>query len=405
MSFFSDSSQKKESDISLIFDISSRGVGGALVRFLPHGKPKIYYTARKPLSLTHSSSPKELVASTLSALKSVAHAIEKEGIARLTFPEFQTRRIDDVSLIFSAPWYLSQTKVLLLKKEKPFVFTQKILDTMLAHEKTEHEKALNSHQKSASHATALVEQKIIQIRLNGYETAKPFGKSAHHAEVAIFSSFVDRDLLVHMKEIILHSFRPSSIDAHTFPTIAYSAIRNTFPDAASDYLLVDLGAEATEVSLVKNGALLETFSFPIGHGELLRRICTSLDVSREVALASFTLFMGGKTFTKTGGKMEEAVSQSYAQWVASYKEALANFSEHSALPTRTYLIGESAFHEFFKRAVSEARGQSDTKHITILDEKTVAGECDQSGHGEKDVALSLEAMYLNAVSRPEMSTL
>ncbi|MDD5050207.1 MAG: hypothetical protein PHV93_00500 [Candidatus Pacebacteria bacterium] len=398
--FLSSLFKKPEQEISVLFDISSRSVGGALLKLSRHEKPKILYTARLPILFRRTPDPRELVTSTIAALTKVVEAIDTEGIAHLTFTEFKDHKVKEIFLVFSSPWYISQTKIARLEKEKPFVFTESMLKGMLAHEKTAYEKAADiAPEKAGKNAINLLEQKVIQIRLNGYETAKPFGQSSRSAEVNIFSSFIDSLLLDRVKDVALHSFHPQRLEIHSFPGVAFSVLRDIFP-GQNDFLIVDVGGEATEISLVKNGGLLETFSFPMGHNHALRKISGVLDVSHEIALSSLSLFLEGKTFVKTSGKIEGVVKDTQKEWNILFQSALGNLGEQTAIPSSAFVIAERPFSNFFKDAMKTEKTDEknfDEKNVTQIEPGLLALHYERNGIGEGDLFLSLEAIFLNKV--------
>ncbi len=275
---------------------------------------------------------------------------------------------------------------------------------MLAHEKTAYEKAADiTPVKGEKNQINLLEQKVMQIKLNGYETSKPFGKAARDAEVNIFSSFIDSLLLNRVKDVALHSFHPKRLEVHSFPGIAYSVIRDIFPHQ-DDFLIVDAGGEATEISLIKNGGLFETLSFPMGHNHVLRKISRNLEVSHEIALSSLALFLDGKTFVKTGGKIETAVNEVQKEWNEVFQSALGNLSEQKGIPSFVYIIAEIPFFNLFRNAI-EMKGENQKnfviKDIVPVEQKTLALHYERNGIGEADTFLSLEAIFLNKIFSKE----
>ncbi|MDD4989226.1 MAG: hypothetical protein PHV42_02270 [Candidatus Pacebacteria bacterium] len=397
--FLSSLFKKPEHEISILFDISSRSVGGALLKLSRDGKPKILYTARLAIPFLKSPDSKELVSETLSALTKVVGVLEKEGIAHLTFTEFKQHKIRELFLVFSSPWYISQTKIARMEKEKPFTFTEGMLKEMLEHEKTVHEKAAALDKNTID----LFEQKVIQVKLNGYETSKPFGQTAYFAEANIFSSFIDSLLLKQVKDIALRSFHPKRFEIHSFPGVAYSVLRDIFP-GSNDFLIVDVGGETTEISLVKTGGLLETFSFPIGYNQTLREISRTLEVSQDIALSSLSLFLDGKTFIKTAGKIEDVIRGKQKEWNNSFQNALLNFSEQGVIPSLIYLIAGMPFTNLFDGALKMPRSDGkilDPKNIKPLEQQTLSLHYERSGAGEGDLFLSLETVFLNKIFSKE----
>ncbi|MDD5357173.1 MAG: hypothetical protein PHS53_03455 [Candidatus Pacebacteria bacterium] len=395
--FLSSLFKKPEHEISVLFDISSRSVGGALLELSRHGKPKILYTARLEIPFHESPGSEELVSETLSALTKVTSSLQVEGIAHLSATEFKDHKVKEVFLVFSSPWYISETKIARIEKEKPFTFTERLLKEMLAHEKTSYEKAVEANQNKNVSGINFLEQKVIQIKLNGYETAKPFGQIIFSAEANILSSFIDSHLLNRVKDVVLHSFHPRHVGIHSFPGVAHSVLRDIYP-GENDFFIVDVGGESTEISLIKGGGLLETFSFPVGHNQTLRKISEALEVSRDVAISSLSLFLDGKTFEKTGGKIEGVVKDMQTKWNEAFQSALGNLGENRAVPSLFYLISEPPFANLFNsviKKIEKADEKTGAKKVVPLESKTLALHYERNGIGDGDMFLCLETIFLN----------
>ncbi len=402
--FLSSLFKKPEHEISVVFDVSSRSVGGALLKLSRTEKPQILYTVRLPIPFNKAPNPTELVTSSVNALLKVASTIEKEGIVHLSFTEFKNHKVKDVSLVFSSPWYISQTKIARMQKEKPFTFTESMLKEMMDSEKTSYEKAAAITSKTKEKGIELLEQKVIQIKLNGYETAKPFGKTAFSAEANIFSSFTDSLLLKQVKDAVLSSFHPKKVEIHSYPGVAYSVLRDIFP-GEDNFIIVDAGGEATEISLVKNGVLLETFSFPMGHNHTLRKISEDLNISRDIAVSSLSPFLDGKTFTKTEGegKLGNIVEAEKNEWSECFQSALKNLSEQGTVPSTAYLIAEMPFSNLFRDAMKLKTEEKDIRiqSITEINHETLSLHYEQNGIGQGDIFLSTEAIFLNKIFSKE----
>src|SRR3989344_9661603 len=103
-------SNKKKDELALVFDIGSSSVGGALFLMQKNGVPKIIYSVRESISLEKKLSFDRFFSLTLKSLEMVANKINLAGLGapKKTF------------CVLSSPWYASQTRNILLKKDTPF---------------------------------------------------------------------------------------------------------------------------------------------------------------------------------------------------------------------------------------------------------------------------------------------
>ncbi len=138
--FFSSLFKQKENKISIVFDIGSASVGASLVKFVKNEKPKVIYSTRQPIPFQKNVDHAIFLDSMLSVLDKACLVLEKEGFAHLTFTEYKTHRIEEVFVVFSSVWYLSQTKIVKITKDKKFLFTKGLLQNIVKQEEMVFEK-------------------------------------------------------------------------------------------------------------------------------------------------------------------------------------------------------------------------------------------------------------------------
>ena len=118
------SSQKKERTVA-IFDIGSGSVGGAIVKIPTSGKgsPLILKSVRTDIK---SHKDKELnfnnfMNDMLFALSSSADSLyHLKGGAP-----------DEIFCFVASPWYLSETRVIKMNREKPFIFSKHLASELI----------------------------------------------------------------------------------------------------------------------------------------------------------------------------------------------------------------------------------------------------------------------------------
>ncbi|MBI5005160.1 MAG: hypothetical protein HZC03_00955, partial [Candidatus Lloydbacteria bacterium] len=150
-----------------LLDIGSTSVGGALVDISGQKDgmpPTIVWSQRKEIPFQNTIDLEYFLQGILNALKIVATAMSAEA----------KEHPAALFCTLSSPWYLAQTRIAKSSFAKPEIITQKIIDALVDAETAAFRRAYSP--QAPSGAAALLEQKIIQVRLNGYATQKPYGK-------------------------------------------------------------------------------------------------------------------------------------------------------------------------------------------------------------------------------------
>ncbi|MFA6552467.1 MAG: hypothetical protein WCT19_03120, partial [Candidatus Paceibacterota bacterium] len=133
--------KKPTEEISMVFDIGSGSVGGAIVKFGQVGvKPKILYSVRESLPFQKEVNADRLMSGMLRALEIVVANLEKNGMIYLNFSGLRRHKIKKVYCSLSSPWHMSTTKVLSLDKKDPFLVTKDLIEDLLDAEEENLEK-------------------------------------------------------------------------------------------------------------------------------------------------------------------------------------------------------------------------------------------------------------------------
>ena len=122
MGIFSGTREKNE--LVLVFDIGSSSVGGALFWAQKSGIPKIIFSAKEPIPLEENIDVDRFLLLTIKSLEAVLNKIHKAGLGA---PE-------KIFCVLSSPWYISEARIINLKKNTPFIFTEKLADDLIQKE-------------------------------------------------------------------------------------------------------------------------------------------------------------------------------------------------------------------------------------------------------------------------------
>lgn len=340
-----------------LFDIGSASIGGAIVSYSSKENtlPVIEYSTRSYFSLPEVFSFNDFVLEMEKCLKACSASLATSGI----------KDIEDVVCVLGSPWYASQTRTILLKKETPFVFTEKILSEMV--EKEVHNFMSREWPKYAGYQEfEIVENYTIDSVLNGYTVTAPFGKKTKDVSVSVFLSLSPKDILDHIKKIVEKSFSLSGRHIHFSTSVfaEYILVRDLFVHH-EDCLIVDVDGEITDVSLIRQSVIVETSSFPYGYHNVIRSIKQKINRSFEESESLFKVYMTGLMDQHTLPIVKQSIEDSQKEWISSFEKTLASLGEHFSLPRLIFLTTEGESALWFADAIK----REEFSQYTLLDRR------------------------------------
>lgn len=380
---------KEKDELVLVFDIRSSSVGGALFKAQKSGIPKIIFSIREPIILQTSLDINQFLSSTINPLSDIAGKIAKAGLG-------VPKRI---FCILSSSWYVSQIRIISLKKDVFFVFTSKLADDLIQKEiltfKEEHlEKYIHSGHKIRS-----IELKSIKIMLNGYETSHPLDQKVKELEMTIFVSMSPEQVLSKMEETIKKYFHPEKIKFISFTMSSFTVVRNMYLNQ-ENFLLIDIGGEVTDISMTKKGILRESSSFPLGCNFMIRGIASALDCTLGEAESFLSLFKDGHAEIMTEKKLKPIIDKLKIEWLQKFQESLANLSNDISIPATIYLSVDKDFEDFFSKIIETEQFNQYTLteskfKIIFLNTETLHGIATFEGNTIRDSFIIINSVYIN----------
>jgi len=384
MSFFI--SHSKKGKTIAILDIGSASVGGALVSMKEDGVPEVFFSVREEMVFQGDLNLERFQSSMFHALDRVLNKIEKSG--------FGAQRKFFCAL--SSPWYESETKMISVKKDKPFVVTHKILDDLI-------KKETNLFRSSVSKAgkmndeSQIIDMKNIQIKLNGYETGDPYGKRAKNIEAALFIGLSSKKVLEAIESKVSRVFHSSKIKFSTFSLSAFSTVRDIFTDI-DNFLLLDITGEVTDITLVKNDVLLETTLFPMGKNFIMRKIASGMNVTPEEVKSLLNISRTSKTDKTTQMRLGGVLHDARKEWLESFTKSIISLSKEVPLPNTIFFTADPDMASWFAESMKkEEFGKftitNEIFDVRFLDSKMLEKFCSFKKDTEKDSFIMLESIF------------
>ena len=382
------STEKKE-ELVLVFDVSSSSVGGAIFKANKNSVPKIIYSTREPIRLNKDISFESLSDETLKSIEKVAGKISTSGLGTPV----------KVFCVLSSPWYMSETRNISLSKNTPFIFNKKLADSLIQKEVNIFEQECKKKYMDSGTEIVPLEFKNIKITLNGYETEKPLNQKVTELEMTVFISVSGKNILDKMKDTLGRHFYAKNIVFSSFVMSSFGTVSNVFINQ-KDFLLVDVGGEVTDISMVKKDVLCSSVSFPHGENFLIRQIASTLGFSLEEAVSLLALYKSDHMSDSSVLKIEPIIKKLKNEWLIKFQEALTNISNDISIPSTIFLTVDQRFSDFFTDTIkSEQFSQyilTESKfNIVYLGNQAFSEAISFGENIERDSLLAIESIYIN----------
>lgn len=222
----------------MLIDIAADSVGGGYARFETGKQSALLYVRRLPIETRAGEQPAEAM---LRALKVLGDALVREGAPELRRAT-GSGSADSVLVSLDTPWQETNVRTERIEREKPFTFTPSMAATAL-------ERA-----RAVPPGKRLADESLIGISLNGYETRRPYGKTARRASVVALSSFMDETVAESMALSVRDLFHIRTIRFIAGSSLRYQAVRALF-EHERDALIFDAAGSLASLALVRGGLL------------------------------------------------------------------------------------------------------------------------------------------------------
>ncbi|MES2216351.1 MAG: hypothetical protein V4481_03575 [Patescibacteria group bacterium] len=336
-----------QGSLILILDIQSSLVRASLVYVEENVLPRIVHTYHKNIGSRPGSGSSRIIHTTLEALKeimgNVYHFINLE-VHKDKFP----KKIKEAHFVLSSPWVISQAKTLTQKFEQNVQVSEKLILDLISKERTNF---LPESELENNHVD-IIEQKIFNVRLNGYPVADWKDKKTKELEISFAVSVAGSNTEELFRDACTIVPR-SHVHFHSSLLLQHIALRQIMPHQAA-YTLVHVHGELTDVAVVNRHSCIFFGSYPVGAFTVVRRIARESNTDLEVADSAVKLCADNCFDTTHGtGKDISAVQAGGEYWGREMQKMFATVQPPVGLPAHTILCGhvhESFFVESLKAA-------------------------------------------------------
>jgi hypothetical protein len=353
-------SYDSDTHCGVVVDVSSGSVGVALV-VINRGtrEDKIIWSHREYSLLRTSSTLAESERKIKTTIINAFLELGSSGLKALhTFEP--TLRVQKLLVSIAAPYEYTTTKLVHLVEEKGFTVDKKLLKDLSELASKQAETQAKESGLLNDFGLSVIHQEHLGITVNGYHTKDPYDKKTtdlsftHLTSLAVTSI---TEAIVEAQEKIIPT---STLTMQSFMTVLYKSIDALYPHTL-EACLISVTSEATEMGIVRDGALLYVNHIPIGSFTLARTIADALSIPTEEA---FTYL---KANTEYGiASIPESKQAIIKQIFDSYNEKIAELlkktGDELSIPQAIFVHTEKSTSSFFTVALKQS-----AKSVTSID--------------------------------------
>jgi len=305
----------KRGNLIAIVDVGSGSVGltYAMVR---RGMPASVMAAERVVLSPEERSKEATITKLAEGLDEAAKKIRQTKIPTA----------NEVYCIVHAPWTRSRSVSASSHFEKEKVITDSIIGALA-------QQALGS--ETELDRSNILEASVVRIELNGYPAGEPVGKSARDIALYALLSDCDADVRAGMQPSLQRTF------AHLTPifrssTRALLTVLRERPRDGDDYLIVDVGSEATNLVVVRGGVVSAQRLVSEGMRSMLARIAPT--GMQEETLNLVRMLESDECSSGACQTIQESMARAEPEMVRVFGEGMAASATSKKLPNRLLLL-------------------------------------------------------------------
>lgn len=347
---------KTKPSLSFVFDIRDASVSVAAVRFGKSDKPEMVLCQTHEIKYHNLQSHKKYLSSMIRTLDRAIVSIRK-GLVKMGNKE----EIGKYYFFIGSPWSVSQSKIIKIIKDKPFEINNKLLSQIILGEENIIEKRIE--EETAEVNWEILEEKIIQSKLNGYKMDDIFGKKTLNLAIELFVSFVPYQLK-HKISLYIDKVLGGNIktQSHSCIISSYAFFRDLYTNK-NDFMYVDIGKLITDVYVVRDDVIFGVISFPFGEEKIIETSLSKSNLSKEVFMSHLSVGLDKKFELDSHNNGGDLLRYGFDIWQMNLRKSLSKICTEMNIPNIMFMITNSTVSSILTKELS---GKNKTRKLEIL---------------------------------------
>ncbi|MDB5239311.1 MAG: hypothetical protein JWO00_646 [Candidatus Parcubacteria bacterium] len=338
-------SPKTSGKIILLLEIQSSVARSSLVWYRIGEPIRILFVDERPIPFKPNVGTPYFIKTTLKALSQTIDAAMKDLHAQshADAEGLMPHTVEEIHYVLSSPWIASQARTLSLALDKNTAITDKKVREILDEER-------KKLMPDTDGPLETIEEKIFDVRLNGYSVLVWENKQAHLLEISYAVTVGGSDTIRRFRESCEHIIRPSRIHFHSSLLLQYVGVLAAMPERTT-YTLVHIHGELTDVLSVKNGSCTFFGSYPMGINTIIRKIAHSTKMDIQTADSLISLYLGNRLDPEHASSTASVMKAMAAGWSGELSKLFKDTSLQSSLG-RDVLVAARSHEDFFVQSLA-----------------------------------------------------
>lgn len=353
-------SKSPKPELVFLIEIQSSAVRGSLVLFSTGQNPNILFTAYADMPVKPGTTSAYLVKTTLKAVSEAIDMLSRQHHAMLQNKKEKPdlilpSSVSSVHYVLSSPWIISQAKTVSLKLPKEGPLTRaKVLETI------ESERTKLSTEETQ---TEIVEEKIFDVRINGYPVIAWENRIAKDVDISFIVSLSGANLSQRLREACERLVNKRRVYFHSALLLEALGIGIVVPEAQS-FTVVNIHGELTEVSVVREKRCIFFGSYPTGVDTIVRKVAKAGKTDDKAADSLLSLLASDSLDPTHSKPLQPMVTEVMSAWAAEFGDISLNAVPGGAIPTQIY-VAARRHEEIFIRTLSLAAPKTQVTSLAI----------------------------------------
>ncbi len=338
----------------LTLEIQSTLVRGSLVWFKAGEAPEVIFSDERPVPYRPGIATGRFVQATVKALSESVDAVlaRFSAVRRERKAEKFPHHIDHAHYVLSSPWIAVQARTLSIDLGRPIRITRAKVRELL-----ETERAKLS--TSAEGPTEVIEEKVFEVRLNGYSIAAWQDKEVRNLEISYALGVAGSGALARFTQACERAVSKRHVSFHSSLLLQYVGMRASMPERDT-YTLIHAHGELSDVVVVARGACVFFGSYPTGIRSIVRAVAAATKTDIETAGSFIDLYAEKRLEQGKAAEATPIMEKVGDGWIKQLRDLLEQGKVSAAASPDTVIVARfhrEFFAEAFRRAYPQAKAE------------------------------------------------
>ncbi len=319
-------SKRKNDDLVLILDVQSGLARSALVLYREGQIPKILFVHSTLIPHKSSTDSRHVINSTVKATaNSIGEALKylsrqkhnraAKSDTKKDASDIIPYRVSEVHYVLSSPWIMSEAK----RIEISFDTNKMVKEDMIRKMVSEDREKL-AEEARAKGKIIPVEEKIFDVKLNGYSVTNWQNREARSLSVSFVTSISGTKMVGRFKDLCSHVVFGHKVFFHSSLLLQHIALNEVNPRRET-YVIIHIHGEVTDIVEVDKHACIYFATFPIGTETMLRMFAKETKTDLQVA-ASMLNIRNSHLSLQTSEKNTESMNKINEYWFKKFENSM-----------------------------------------------------------------------------------